>query len=1110
MANLSTLTVGLLVNATSFKSQLTEAYRHAGRASEKFSGQAKSDAKKVESAYQSMGKQIKSVSGQLALLAGVGFSLGSILTATRKYGQALSDLSAITGATGAQLKQLDDAAQQLGRTTEFGATRIAGALKLMASAKPELLKSTAALTQATQKAVILAQASGIELPDATKALALSLNQFGASAAQADRYINVLAAGAKYGSSEINETAQAIKNGGTMAAQAAISFEELNAVIQILAAGGIKGAEAGTAIRNVILALEKSTDKKLKPSVAGLGAALDHLKSKQLSTAEAAKLFGRANVSAASQLVTGRGKLDELKQSLTGTQVAYEQAGDRAKNLSADLDVLSSAFEGLAVKVGQSADGPLRSGVQGATSAINGLSENFNTVANIALHTLLPVMAVKMTAGLRENVSAWRATEKATRDTAKQKVETAKRTLEQANATVRLTQRQGEHIERMRTVNAQHGVFVNYAKESRALYRQETEALRQKVRATRQLEAANRRLSYSYRALSATAGFARGALAMIGGPFGAAMLAGSALFALYNNSVLAKDGLQQLKDEAIETVAELQKLSKVKIEIQMDNIKDELEELGEQRQEIRNKLNQKKYSDLYLDDLKRGYFFAPNRDKLLKEKRGFLSQLEDLDKEVDVRNKKLQRHQDTLSIGKFNANTPDPTPSQSDDLNPWTGEGTGGSDKSDKKGKQTLNQYHQLRKEIEQVHATSLGRIILSEQEIQKKLVMVGKSGLVSQTEISRLATLNAENHQKQRMELAEKYAPAKALVRQEKEASQELKALYSERLLTEQEYLSASKSLYQTSVKDKLAEQARQMAAPRLDMAGEVDPLAQLKNQLSEQTALYDAYYQNGIIKKERYEQLVAAAGTRSKDAQFAAAKDLYGAQGNFQKMQMNLLDVVEQRSSNALTGMLMGTKSFSESMKELSASLAQSIIQDLVRIAMQALITKALSGFFGGMSGAGSSPLASTGSGMSAANTGAMGMPTSWQGYVANAKGGVYSSPSLSAYSGQVVSSPTLFKFAEGDGLMGEAGAEAILPLKRGSNGKLGVEATGGAGNQTVINVDIVIHPDKGSEVQTTSGFESAGNDIAKFVDQRFRSLLHKSLGQGGELSTAIKGGRR
>lgn len=62
--------------------------------------------------------------------------------------------------------------------------------------------------------------------------------------------------------------------------------------------------------------------------------------------------------------------------------------------------------------------------------------------------------------------------------------------------------------------------------------------------------------------------------------------------------------------------------------------------------------------------------------------------------------------------------------------------------------------------------------------------------------------------------------------------------------------------------------------------------------------------------------------------------------------------------------------------------------------------------------------------------------------GITPNAKGGVYAAPGLSAYSGQVVSKPTLFPFARGAGLMGEAGPEAILPLRRGVDGKLGVIA--------------------------------------------------------------------
>ncbi|WP_291996734.1 hypothetical protein [Candidatus Accumulibacter sp. ACC012] len=72
--------------------------------------------------------------------------------------------------------------------------------------------------------------------------------------------------------------------------------------------------------------------------------------------------------------------------------------------------------------------------------------------------------------------------------------------------------------------------------------------------------------------------------------------------------------------------------------------------------------------------------------------------------------------------------------------------------------------------------------------------------------------------------------------------------------------------------------------------------------------------------------------------------------------------------------------------------------------------------------------------------------------GLLPNADGGVYRSPSLSRFSGQIVNSPRLFAFAAGAGVMGEAGPEAILPLSRGSDGKLGVR--GGSSTSVTVNI--------------------------------------------------------
>lgn len=279
MGDVASLAVGLHLNAANFKSQLMSAYGSAESQSRQFNRNARADAKKTEDACKRVSASVSGLAGRLAGFAGAGLSLGTIISTTRQYSQSLSDLQAITGATSAQMKLYDQAAQEMGRTTEYSASQAAEAIKLMASAKPELLSTSAGLTAATKSALTLAQAAGTTLPDATRTLALSLNQFGAGASEADRYINVLAAGAKFGSSEIADTAAAIKNGGVAAAQAGVGFETLNAAIQVLAEREVKGGEAGTALRNVILNLEKGTDKTLKPSVVGLSQALENLAEK---------------------------------------------------------------------------------------------------------------------------------------------------------------------------------------------------------------------------------------------------------------------------------------------------------------------------------------------------------------------------------------------------------------------------------------------------------------------------------------------------------------------------------------------------------------------------------------------------------------------------------------------------------------------------------------------------------------------------------------------------------------------------------------------------------------------------------------------------------------
>ncbi|CAK8739128.1 hypothetical protein SODG_002731 [Sodalis praecaptivus] len=103
MADVASLAVGLYLN-NAFTPQLTAVYRQASDQSRRFSRDVQQDTKKAEVAYQHLASAIGGVASRLAGLAGVGLSLGAVIHTSRQYSQALSDLSAITGATGEALK----------------------------------------------------------------------------------------------------------------------------------------------------------------------------------------------------------------------------------------------------------------------------------------------------------------------------------------------------------------------------------------------------------------------------------------------------------------------------------------------------------------------------------------------------------------------------------------------------------------------------------------------------------------------------------------------------------------------------------------------------------------------------------------------------------------------------------------------------------------------------------------------------------------------------------------------------------------------------------------------------------------------------------------------
>jgi hypothetical protein len=113
------------------------------------------------------------------------------------------------------------------------------------------------------------------------------------------------------------------------------------------------------------------------------------------------------------------------------------------------------------------------------------------------------------------------------------------------------------------------------------------------------------------------------------------------------------------------------------------------------------------------------------------------------------------------------------------------------------------------------------------------------------------------------------------------------------------------------------------------------------------------------------------------------------------------------------------------------------------------------------------------------------------WGSAIFNAKGNVFARPALSAFSNQIVDRPTMFAFAKGAGIMGEAGAEAIIPLTRTASGDLGVRMTG------AIGVGMSMGGVTYAPVNNFYGGTNMGAaEFARLLDERDRRLVENLPG--------------
>lgn len=273
------------------------------------------------------------------------------------------------------------------------------------------------------------------------------------------------------------------------------------------------------------------------------------------------------------------------------------------------------------------------------------------------------------------------------------------------------------------------------------------------------------------------------------------------------------------------------------------------------------------------------------------------------------------------------------------------------------------------------------------------------------------------------------------------------------------------------------AEQAAD-AQKRLNDLLAATPTAQLEKSRNTMEFLAKAF-DEGKISAEQFSEAAQAA--------LGMLNDKGSETGD--KFEMVISNAFENAGSALADFVMTGKANFGD--------LVSTMIRDLLRLEYQMQMST-LYKSMGGMSGmlSGITGLFNLSSGSSA--TGLASLPSSVNATFA--KGGVFNSPSLHSYVNQVHDTPKLFAFAQG-GVFAEAGPEAVMPLTRGSDGKLGVMSHGGG----AVTVNVINN--SGAQTKQSERPDGRGGKIIDILIEQVEAKIAGNISTGnGPVPTALQ----
>ena len=293
-----------------------------------------------------LNKYFAMASAGIAALTGLTLGLKKFMDARNELEDSKANLKALTGLGDADINKLEGWATEMATKPLEGTnirikssvSEIMQAYKLVGSAKPELLKDAAALNVVTKQSMILSQAAGIPLQDAVMGTVTALNQYSASADQAAKFVNILAAGSQAGAKEVPYISEALVKSGAVLKLANVPFEQSVALIEAIGEKGHQAEIAGTGLKTFFVKL-LAGPKETNPALVGTAQALENLNKKFAGKggfSEMVKLFGQDNVVIAQTIIENRKRFVELTAAVTNTNTAIDQANITSSTTSARM------------------------------------------------------------------------------------------------------------------------------------------------------------------------------------------------------------------------------------------------------------------------------------------------------------------------------------------------------------------------------------------------------------------------------------------------------------------------------------------------------------------------------------------------------------------------------------------------------------------------------------------------------------------------------------------------------------------------------------------------------------------------------------------------------